>query len=214
MIKNKKYLLFDNDGVLVETEKWYFEASKRSLKEYFNINFHFEDYMYIMKHGGAVWAKAENLGFSQEQINLARTKRNIYYQEYLKIKDISIHNVQNVLQELSKKYKMAIVTTSRRVDFEIIHQNSGIVQHMDFVLCEEDYQKAKPHPDPYLKALNKFNAQNHEALVIEDSQRGLQSALNAQIDCAIIYNEFTKTQNFEKSAYKLDNFSNLLELLD
>ncbi len=27
----KKYILFDNDGVLVETEKWYFEANKKSL---------------------------------------------------------------------------------------------------------------------------------------------------------------------------------------
>lgn len=46
---------------------------------------------------------------------------------------------------------MAIVTTSRRVDFELIHKNRGISDYMQFVLCVEDYKKAKPYPDPYLR---------------------------------------------------------------
>ena len=38
---------------------------------------------------------------------------------------------------------MAIITTSRRVDFELIHKNRGIADFMDFVLCVEDYEKKK-----------------------------------------------------------------------
>ncbi|MGB5917801.1 HAD family hydrolase [Arcobacter sp.] len=208
----KKYILFDNDGVLVETEPLYFEASKKALKEFFNINIQFDDYMKIMTEGNGVWVAAPQA--SQEEIIIARNQRDIYYQEYLKKEDITIENVHDVLNELSKKYKMGIVTTSRRVDFEIIHKNRGITDFMDFVLCVEDYPKSKPHPDPYLKGLEKFNAKNDEAIVIEDSERGLIAAHSANIDCAIVHNEFTKTQDFSKAKYKISKLEDILKILN
>ncbi|HIP11301.1 MAG TPA: HAD family hydrolase [Arcobacter sp.] len=210
----KKYILFDNDGVLVETEMWYYEASKKALKEFFNIDLLFEDYMKIMARGGTAWEKAIEAGISHDNIVKARKQRNIYYQEYLQTKDIAIPNVTAMLEELSKNYKMAIVTTSRRVDFEIIHKHSGIVEFMDFVLCEEDYTKAKPHPEPYLTALTKFGASKEEIVIVEDSQRGLTSAYKAGIECVMVYNEFTKTQDFSKATAKIEKLEDLLAYLN
>jgi len=86
---------------------------------------------------------------------------------------------------------MGIVTTSKRVDFELIHDKRGIVDYMDFVLCVEDYPRAKPHPDPYLKGLEKFNSSKEDAIVVEDSQRGLSSTVAAGIECVIVKNDFT-----------------------
>ena len=64
----KKYILFDNDGVLVETEPFYFEASKRALKEYFDVNLQFDEYMDIMTAGNGVWVAAKNASDAQKQI--------------------------------------------------------------------------------------------------------------------------------------------------
>ncbi len=55
----KKYILFDNDGVLVETEHLYFEANIKALKEFFNLNLDFETYMEIMARGGTAWEVAK-----------------------------------------------------------------------------------------------------------------------------------------------------------
>ena len=209
----KKYILFDNDGVLVETEMWYYEASKRALKEFFNLNLQFDDYMKIMARGGTAWEIAQAMGIPEDKIKNAREQRNIYYQEYLVKEDIAIPNVHDVLIQLRKKYKMAIITTSRRVDFEIIHKNRGIVDFMDFVLCEEDYEKAKPHPEPYLKGLELFNAKKEESIVVEDSQRGLTAAYAAGIECVTVKNEFTKTQDFSKATHKINSLEELLNLL-
>ena len=209
----KKYILFDNDGVLVETEMWYYEASKRALKEFFDLTLEFDDYMKIMARGGTAWEKAQAIGIPEVEIVKARKQRNIYYQEYLRDKDITISGVQDILKELSKSYKMAIVTTSRRVDFEIIHKNSGITEFMEFVLCEEDYNKAKPNPEPYLTALNKFGAKKDETIIIEDSQRGLTSAYRAKIDCVMVYNEFTKTQDFTNAKAQIDKLKDLIDYL-
>lgn len=209
----KKYILFDNDGVLVETEPLYYKASKKVLKDYFDISLEFNEYMKIMSEGTTVWQQALKKGFSQTKINNAREQRNIYYQKYLKNENITINGVHKVLEKLSLKYKMAIVTTSRRVDFEIIHKNRGIVKFMDFILCEEDYQFAKPHPEPYLKALELFNAKKEDAIIVEDSQRGLTSAHTAGIDCIVVHNEFTKTQNFSKATFKINQLNDLLDIL-
>lgn len=210
----KKYILFDNDGVLVHTEPLYFKANIMALKEYFNISLEFEEYMKIMSEGTTVWQKAFEKGFSQKEIEKAKNQRNEYYQNFLRTENILIPQVKEVLEKLSKKYKMGIVTTSRRVDFEIIHKNLGIVDYMDFVLCEEDYNFAKPHPEPYLKGLEMFKANKDEAIVIEDSTRGLSSAYKAGIQCVIVKNAFTITQDFSKASYFIDTLGELETILN
>ena len=209
----KKYILFDNDGVLVHTEPLYFKANIKALKEYFNVELEFNEYMKIMSEGTTVWQKALTKGFSQKEIEIARNKRNKYYQEFLKTENILIDGVKEVLKELSKNYRMGIVTTSRRVDFEIIHKDLGIVDFMDFILCEEDYEFAKPHPEPYLKGLEIFSANKDEAIVIEDSTRGLTAAYKAGIECVIVKNDFTITQDFSKASYFINNLNELKTIL-
>lgn len=212
MMTNKKYLLFDNDGVLVQTEHLYYEANVKALKE-LGLTLDFDTYMEIMARGGTAWEIAIKNGISKQIIDKQREKRDIYYQEFLKTEDIEIKDVVEILRELKKNYKMAIITTSRRVDFDLIHQNREIVKFMDFTLCVEEYKRAKPYPDPYLAGLKKFKASKEETLIIEDSQRGLTSAYNAGIDCVIVKNEFTKTHDFSKANYFINNFKELKDLL-
>ena len=209
----KKYILFDNDGVLVHTEPLYYKANIKALKEYFNVELEFNEYMKIMSEGTTVWQKALTKGFTQKEIEIARNRRNEYYQEFLKTENILISGVKEVLKELSKNYRMGIVTTSRRVDFEIIHKDLGIIDFMDFILCEEDYEFAKPHPEPYLKGLEIFGANKDEAIVIEDSTRGLTAAYKAGIECVIVKNDFTITQDFSKASYFINNLNELKTIL-
>lgn len=209
----KKYILFDNDGVLVETENWYYEANKKALKK-LGLDLDFDFYQSIMIKGGSAFELAEINQIENDVIEKHRKIRDEYYQEFLLTKDLAIPNVKKVLNNLSKKYKMAIVTTSRRVDFELIHKNRGISDFMEFILCVEDYAKAKPNPEPYLKGLEKFGAKNEETIVVEDSQRGLISAVNAKIDCAIVKNKFTITQDFSKAKYFLETFEELEAILN
>ena len=171
-------------------------------------------YQEIMARGGTAWEIAINAGITNEIINKKRIQRDIYYQEFLHTKNLEIPNVRKVLANLSKKYKMAIVTTSRRVDFELIHKNRGLSEYMQFILCVEDYERAKPYPDPYLKGLALFKASNEQTIVVEDSQRGLISAVNANIQCVIVKNEFTKTHDFSKANYFIDSLEQLETILN
>ena len=59
-----------------------------------------------------------------------------------------------------------------------------------------DYARSKPAPDPYLAALGRFAIKREAAVVIEDSERGLRSAIAAGIDCIVVYNKFTRDSEF------------------
>ncbi|WTL50503.1 HAD-IA family hydrolase [Streptomyces sp. NBC_01497] len=121
--------------------------------------------------------------------------------------------VVDALVELSKHVRMAIVTTAKRADFDIIHEQRQIRQFMDFVIVREDYERAKPHPEPYLAGLKRFGATGEETLVVEDSARGLTSAVAAGIDCAVVHNDFTKANDFSQASYRINSLSELKDIL-
>jgi len=208
----KKYILFDNDGVLVETEKWYFRSNYDVLKK-MGIELTEKRYMDIMIHGQSAFLLAQEQGFNTQSIEKAKEDRNRLYQHYIQTEEIEIPEVKKILDALSKNYKMGIVTSSRREDFELIHKNRGITEYMDLILCSGEYQRSKPYPDPYLKGLDYFDGQKHEAIIVEDSQRGLTSAHNAGIDCVIVHNHFTRSHDFSKATHFIQTLHELEVLL-
>lgn len=208
----KRYLLFDHDGVLVDTERWYCKAGERALAD-IGLPFDMDQYLRDMSQGLGTWARARTAGIDEQTISRQREARNSYYQDYLKTEAIEIEGVVDALAELSKHVRMAIVTTATRVDFETIHETRQIRQFMDFVLVREDYNLAKPHPEPYLTGLRRLGATKEEVLIVEDSSRGLNAALAAGIDCAIVHNDFTKEQDFSQATYRIQKLSELKDIV-
>jgi HAD superfamily hydrolase (TIGR01509 family) len=206
----KKYILFDHDGVLVDTEFWYYKAGERALAD-IGLTLDKNQYLRDMNLGLGAWAQARAAGIDEQAISRQREIRDAYYQEYLRTEAIEIEGVAETLAELSKYVRMAIVTTAKRADFDLIHEKRQIRQFMDFVLVREDYELAKPHPEPYLTGLKRLGATREETLVVEDSSRGLNSAAAAGIDCVIVSNDFTKTHDFSQASCRIKT---LIELKD
>ena len=211
-MKSKKYILWDHDGVLVDTELWYYEATCKALAE-LGIIVDKKVYLDYMQYGKSLWSIAYEEGFPEKTISHQRKKRDAYYQDFLLNENIEIPGVVESLEILCNEFSMAIVTTSKRKDFELIHKDRPIVTFMDFVLTVEDYGKAKPDPEPYLTALQKYGAVPDEAIVIEDSGRGLKSAVAAGIDCIIVENAFTSTHDFSSAKMLLKSLSELIKIL-
>lgn len=206
------YLLFDHDGVLVDTEYWYYEATRRALAP-LGITLDRQAYQQIMVQGRAAWELAEQAGIEECRIAAQRRLRNSWYQEFLRTRDIEIDGVRELLGRLATRHRMAVVTTARRVDFELIHRERDLLTTMEFVLTREDYRQAKPHPEPYLLALQRLGARPEQALVIEDSERGLRSAVAAGIDCAVVHNDFTAGHDFSTASYRLQTLAGLADIL-
>ena len=70
-------------------------------------------------------------GISEEIIKKQKEGRNKYYQGFLEYENIDIPNVSTVLSELKEKYKMGIVTTSKKEHFRVIHRDRDILDYME-----------------------------------------------------------------------------------
>lgn len=204
----KKYILFDHDGVLVDTEPWYYMAGKRALAS-LGIDLPLDEYLINMANGVPTWQGARDSGVVESEIDRARKLRNRYYREYLQTEDIEIDGVSETLDVLAGEYRMGIITTSKPPDFALIHEKRSILDYMEFHLTREDYERAKPHPEPYLRGLERFGATAAETVVVEDSERGLKSAVAAGIDCIVVANEFTATHDLSKATAKVATFKEL-----
>ena len=208
----KTHILWDHDGVLVDTEPWYFEATRTTIAT-LGVTLDLDDYLLDMARGRSAWNRAAALGATKADIEFHKARRNRLYQQYLRERDIEIAGVEHILSGLARRFEMAIVTTAKRTDFELIHARRNIVTHMRFVLASGDYARSKPAPDPYLAALERFGVAPVHAIVVEDSERGLRSAVAAGIDCVIVRNAFVSTQDLSAATFHIEHLGELPALL-
>ena len=206
------HILFDHDGVLVNTEPLYFKATQAKLAD-LGVHVSLDDYLRIQAVGGNAWSAALERGVTPRAVENKRNERNAFYQQLLSSEDIDIAGVSEALAALAERYTLAIVTTAKQEDFDLIHAGRDLVRHFDVVLTNKDYRNSKPHPEPYLTALHRFGIDPSHALVVEDSARGLAAAVAAQIDCAVVYHPFTAPQDFSAATYRLRDLSELTQLL-
>jgi len=192
---SRSYILWDHDGVLVDTERWFFVATRDVLSEV-GIHLSQETYLDYMTRGQSCWDLCRDSGMPDEEVSRHRELRDSIYQEHLRSQEIEVDGVTDVLSILSRSFEMAVVTTARREDFQLIHQSRELLGFFRFVLTIEDYRRAKPHPDPYLAGLERFGARPDQAVAIEDSARGLRSTLAAGLDCIVVRSPFTASQDF------------------
>ena len=209
-----KAILWDNDGVLVDTEHLYFRATREVLS---SIGFVLTEKQFIelfLIEARGAWHLVQQMGFAPEEVEQLRQTRNKLYCDLLLNEKLLIEGVQEVLAELHGKYKMGIVTSSLREHFDIIHRSTGLLQYFDFIVASGDYTKYKPDPEPYQVAIQKTGFAAEDCIAIEDSLRGLLSATRAGVRCYVIPNPLTRTSDFASAHKVLSHVRDILHELN
>ncbi len=198
-------IFWDNDGVLVETEHLYFQATRETLAP-LGIEVSEQTFIDIsLRQGQSVLDLALDQGLSRDGMEALRLQRNGRYAELLAAESCVLEGVKETLCQLHGQIRMAVVTSSRRDHFEIIHRSSGLLQYFDFVLTREDYTHSKPHPEPYLAALARSGLAPAQCLVVEDSPRGLQAAIAAGMRCLVTPGPLTRDSDFSAASGILES---------
>ncbi|HUK34595.1 MAG TPA: HAD family phosphatase [Vicinamibacterales bacterium] len=206
-------IFWDNDGVLVDTERLYFQATQETLDSVGVVLDHEHYVEFFLRQGRGAWHLLEERGVGAVDIERLRQRRNDLYSELLRRDACAIDGVADTLDILHGKYVMGIVTSSRRDHFDIIHSRCNLRQYFDFILTSGDFQRAKPHPDPYLMAIERSGARPDECVAIEDSERGLRAATDAGIRCIVIPTALTEGGDFSRAYCVLDTVTRLPEVL-
>ena len=197
-----KAILWDNDGVLVDTEHLYRDATRRIMA---GVGFNLSDEQYrelFLSQNHGAWHLLAEQGHSESTLARMRAERDDLYSTLLRERNHTIAGVEDVLQSLHGRFAMGVVTSSQRSHFEIIHAATGLMHYFDFVLTREDYANSKPDPEPYLAGIAKTGLRAKECIAVEDTPRGLTAATGAGIKCVVIPNALTSGGDFT-AAYQV-----------
>lgn len=202
-------ILWDNDGVLVDTEGLYYQATREILAD---CGVDLTPYAYRRYHlteNRGSWHLAAMRGVPLEVIRDGRMRRNRRYAELLRERPLLIDGVRETFHALHDRYTMGIVTSSDADHFEIIHETTGLLDYISFTVTSADVKETKPSPEPYLRGLERAGARPDQAIVVEDSRRGLLAAQAAGIPCYVIPTDWTRTSDFTEAAGVLGSVQEL-----
>jgi len=201
-----KALLWDNDGVLVDTEPLYFRATQEILA---GAGIELTEELYIevsLRRGESLFRLTEGSSASRpETVETLRVARNARYAELVSSELAVCDGVAECLEVLRGRVPMAIVTSSLRPVFQSIHEQTGLMKYFEFALTSGDYRLHKPHPEPYLCAAERLGIAPEHCVVVEDSERGLESATRAGMRCLVIPNRLTRGFAFERAHAVLES---------
>lgn len=206
-------VLWDHDGVLVDTEPLFFEATERALADH-GIAIERDRWAALQASGeGIVRLMEEARVKSVHQADVRRV-RDALYADLLGEREVLIEGARRAVEEVTGRYRSVLVTTSLRRYLDQIHGGSGLLEYFAHIVTAEDCSRHKPHPEPYLRAMDLIGARPQNCIAIEDSPRGLASARAAGVRCVVVRSDFIGLPGFEAAMHVLDSVADFGPFLE
>lgn len=220
MIDFKKIntLLFDLDGTLINTEKEFYKA-------FYDILFH--NYSIIINEN--LYKKCEldknatlldTLRISYDSIKNVTNEEimdkvySCYKQKFSNLvkSDEVVKKFENLKNLKKKGYTIGLVTTCKRIYLNILIETLKIEDLFSCIIAREDVINLKPNSEAYLKALKTLEKNTFETIAIEDSKRGIISALNAGLKVVKV-DEYTTIKFSDNRCLEINSVDELVEKL-
>jgi len=211
-----KAIIFDLDGVLVQTEKLKSLAYAKAVQHIRGLTE--PDFRASDAYGEVIGASREitstyvmnKLELEEDlrplikKYNVTRpvdaltaVRYEIYYEmvsDPQVIRDNQWPHAINVLKIAKKNFcKTGLATLSKRKDVNPVIKALGIKEMLDVIITAEDVSKGKPDPEIYLLVAKKLGFSPKECIVIEDSVNGVKAGLSAGMNVIAIATPFTKS---------------------
>jgi beta-phosphoglucomutase len=180
-------VLFDLDGVIVDTIHYHYLAWRHMFERHggtVNENT-------ILLHEGRnsreilpILMKEAGVDISQEQQQQFIDEKRAYYRSIVDVKQYP--GAFDVIDELkSRGLRVALVTACALKNMQ--HSlNNAQRAHFDFIITGDEIPRAKPFPDPYLKAAAQLHLDPSRCLVVENAPLGIEAARNAGMYCVAL----------------------------
>ncbi|MFP7298321.1 beta-phosphoglucomutase [Neobacillus niacini] len=185
MKRQLRGIIFDLDGVIVDTFELYYATNKK-VADYLSIPFTRMDNEKFRGIGRMEIIEAmvsqSNQQFSQEQKEELAEGKNQHYQTLINnIDEKSIlPGIKTFIMELKKnKIKMAIASSSTNA--KTVLEKVGLINYFEYIVDPTSLKKGKPDPEIFLAAASGLNISPENCAAIEDGEAGLQAILAAKM---------------------------------
>lgn len=192
-------ILFDFDGLILDTETPIFQAWKKKFREY-GKELRLEDWAEILGKSNDELGPLEN--FFNELPDPEEHKRiqaEVSREERILV--LEQQPLEGTVELLKKAHqaglKLGIVSSS---DQDWVHghlERLGLLDYFDHTSCADEVEKAKPDPSLYLLGLQKMKAAPESVVVLEDSPNGVLAAKRAGLYCIAVPNKLTGQLSFK-----------------
>lgn len=177
-----KLVIFDMDGVLVDACDWHKDAFNQALEEL--CGYKISDEEHYSEFNGlptkTKLAKLAEKGIVKEDNKLHKEINNLKQENTIRIIEESCvfdNSKVNLVNWLKLKgIKVACFTNSIRKTAELMLDKCGVLSELDLLVTNQDVKEPKPSPEGYLKVLKHFNISPQNAIIVEDSPKGLMAA--------------------------------------
>ena len=204
-MKEIKCILFDMDGVMIDTEPQY-DILWRHLGNKYNVGI--PNFEMVIKGTTLDNILAKYFShLSEEEVgNLLK-----YHNEFEKNMSFDeIPGALNFLEEAKKHgIKAGLVTSSDEEKLEAVNRRQHFDILFDTIVSAGLITKSKPDPEGYLLAAEKLNAEPENCIVFEDSFAGIQAGKSAGMTVIGLYTTHSKEAIEEKTAIAIPNFMGL-----
>ncbi len=174
--------LLDFDGLLVDTEQLHFAAYQTMCKNHgcilpWDFNHYCEIAHYDTGISNAIYSTLPELYAKEPHWNVLYAEKKQAYMDLLKKGKVALlPGVENFLKALSiRKIKRCVVTNSAEEQVKLIRSFHTILNTIPVWITREQYERAKPAPDGYLKAIELLADSSDRIVGFEDSLRGIQA---------------------------------------
>ena len=212
-----KAIIFDFDGLIVDTEGPIFEVWQRIYREHGH-ELPREQWLTIIGTASGSFDPVADLGRRLgETLDAAEFNalEHLYYREATTAQRL-LPGVDRYLadaRELGMRTAIAS-SSSRRWVMEHLDR-FRIHEHFDAIVCREDVEQTKPDPALYRVALKRLGARPEEGIALEDSSNGIRAAKAAGLFCVAVPNAMTADLDLSAADLKIDSLGGipLVELL-
>ena len=188
-----KALVFDFDGLIVDTEVPIFRAWQRIYREH-GQDLPLQQWLTIIGTASGPFdpvidlAKKTGAKLDAQELKALEV---LYYQEATALQQLLPGVIDYLVAARQLGLKTAVASSSTR-KWVMDHLNRlGIGGRFDAIICREDVKRTKPDPDLYLTALQRLGVQPAEAIAFEDSSNGIHAAKAAGLLCVVVPNLLT-----------------------
>ncbi len=198
----KKAIIFDMDGLMIETEHLQSRAFEQVLAEYgISPELHADGTVHqvgVSAHDNFV-AMKEKYRLDADIDELLHKKQKIY-REILSGNITPKPGLLSLLEKLAqKKVTVAVASSSSVDDIMFILKTLGVEKYFTVIVSGESVPRHKPAPDIFIEAARQLNVHPENCVVLEDSQSGVEAAKAAHMKVIVVPNQFTKSQDFRSA---------------